>query len=64
MSGKKRKKRSIRLTVDFYNVCISYIICCLLVYIRTILTHFFTPGERSSGNICHTIRVRTGQVFR
>ena len=37
ISGKKRKRRSIRIKVDFYEVCLSYIIYCLLFYFMTIL---------------------------
>ena len=32
ISGKKRKIRSIRIKVDFYEVCISKIIYCILFY--------------------------------
>ena len=41
ISGKKRKRRSIRIKVDFYEFCLSYIIYCLLFYFKTILTAFF-----------------------
>ena len=59
ISGKKRKRRSIRMEVDLYEVCLSYIIYCLLFYFVTILTPFFftrfvvslSPGKRSSGSI-------------
>ena len=38
LSRKNRKRRSIRIKVDFYEVCLSYIIYCLLFYFKTILT--------------------------
>ena len=38
---KKRKRRQIRTKVDLYNVCLSYIIYCLIFYIMTILTPLF-----------------------
>ena len=41
LSGKKRKRRSIQIKVDLYEVCISGIIYCLLFYFPTILTSFF-----------------------
>ena len=41
ISGKKMKRYSIRTRVDFYEVCLSYIIHCLLFYFITILTPFF-----------------------
>ena len=55
ISGKKRKRRSIRIKVDLYEVCISGIIYCLLFYFKTILIPFFPAiflvslslGERS-----------------
>ena len=37
ISVKKRKRRSIRIKVDLYEVCLSYIIYCLLFYFITIL---------------------------
>ena len=42
ISENKRKKRSILIKVDLYEVCLSYIIYCLLFYFMTILTPFFT----------------------
>ena len=57
LSGNKRKRHSIRIKVDLYEVCLSEIIYCLLFYFQTILTPFFFParflvslslGERSS----------------
>ena len=56
----KRKRLSIKIKVDFYEVCLSKIIYCLLFYFKTILTPFFCPvrfllylslGERSSESI-------------
>ena len=41
ISGKKRKRRSIQINVDFYEVCLSYIIYCPLFYFITILKPFF-----------------------
>ena len=41
ISGKKRKRHSIRVEVYLYEVCLSYIIYCLLFYFKTILTPFF-----------------------
>ena len=38
LSGKKRKRRSIQINVDLYEVCLSYIIFCLLFYFNNILT--------------------------
>ena len=43
LSGKKRKRLSIQIKVDFYEVCISYIIYCLLFYFKNILTPFTPP---------------------
>ena len=37
ISGKKRKMHSINIKVDFYEVCLSYIIYCLLIYFMAIL---------------------------
>ena len=37
IGGKKRKKLSIRIKVDLYAVCLSKIIYCLLLYLKTIL---------------------------
>ena len=45
ISGKKRKRCSIRLKVDFYEVCLSKIIYCLLFYFKTILTPSFSPPD-------------------
>ena len=39
---KKSKRRSIRINVDLYEFCISYIIYCLLFYFKTILIPFFS----------------------
>ena len=41
ISRRKRKRRSISINVDLYEVCLSYIIHCLLFYFMTILTPFF-----------------------
>ena len=47
LSGKKRKRCSIWIKVDLYEVCLSYIIYCLLFYFKTILTPFSpTPDFR------------------
>ena len=54
--GNKRKRLSIRKNIDLYEVCLSYIIYCLLFYFMTILIPFFfvkfvvslALGERSS----------------
>ena len=40
LSGKKRKRRSIRIKVYLYEVCLSEIIYYLLFYLKTILTPF------------------------
>ena len=40
ISGKKRKRRSIQIKVDLYEVCLSVIIYGLLFYFTTILTPF------------------------
>ena len=61
LSGKKRKIRLIQIKVDFYVVCLSGIIYCLLFYFQTIPTPFFSArflvslslGERSSESIFH-----------
>ena len=61
LSGKKRKIRLIWIKVDFYVVCLSGIIYCLLFYFKTILTPFLPSiflvslslGERSSESIGH-----------
>ena len=45
ISGKKRKRGSIRIKVDLYVVCLSKIIYCLLFYFMTILTPFFFPPD-------------------
>ena len=45
ISGKKRKRRSIRAKVDLYEVCQSYFIYCLLFYFRIKLTPFFLPPD-------------------
>ena len=41
ISGKKRKRRSILIKVDFYEVCLSGIIYCLIFYFMTIPILFF-----------------------
>ena len=41
ISGKNRKRRSIWINVDLYEVCLSKIIYCLLFYFNTILIPFF-----------------------
>ena len=54
------------MKVHIYEVCIPYIIYCLLFYIRTILTALFfaifvaflTSGARSSGSIGHRDKSR------
>ena len=43
LTGKKSKRRSIRIKVDYYEVCISGIIYCLLSYFKTIIIPFFLP---------------------
>ena len=57
ISVKKSKRRSIRIKVDFYEVCLSKIVYCLLFELLTILIPLFCParfvvylslGERSS----------------
>ena len=45
ISGKKRKGRSIRIKVDLYEVCLSYIIYCILFYFKTTLTPFPPPPD-------------------
>ena len=45
LSGKKRKIRSIRIKVDLYEICLYYIIYCLLFYFKTILTPFPHPPD-------------------
>ena len=61
-SGNNRKRRSTRIKVDLYEVCISKIIYRFLFYFKTILMPFFCPsifvvylslGERSSESIGH-----------
>ena len=54
ISRNKMNWRSIRIKVDFYEVCLSYMIYCLLFYFMTILIPFFdrfvvslSIGERS-----------------
>ena len=47
MSGKKRNRRLIRVKVDLYEVFLSYIIYCLLLYIMNIPTPLFLP------DLCH-----------
>ena len=54
---KKRKRRSIKIKVDFYEVCLSKIIYCLLFYFKTILTPFF-PRQISG------ISLTRGKEFR
>ena len=53
--GKKIKRRSIRIKVGFYEVCLSYIIYCLLFfyyYTNTLspakFVVYLSLGERSS----------------
>ena len=41
ISGKNNKGCSIRMKVNLYEVCLSYIMYCLLFHIMTILTTFF-----------------------
>ena len=58
-SVKKRKMFLIKVKFNLYEICLSYIIYCLLFYIMTILTPFFfsifvaylTLGERTSESI-------------
>ena len=57
LSGKNRKRLSIWIKVDFYDVCLSYIIYCLLFYFKTILTPFF-PRQISG------ISLTRGKEFR
>ena len=45
LSGKKRKRRSVRVKIDLYEVCRSYFIYCLLFYFKTILTPFTLPPD-------------------
>ena len=45
LSLKKRKRRSIWIKFDLYEVCLSYIIYCLLFYFKTILTPFTPPPD-------------------
>ena len=60
-SGNKKKRRSIQIKIDLYEVCLSGIIYFLLFYFKTILTPFFfvkflvylSLGERSSESIGH-----------
>ena len=42
ISGNNRKMHSIKIKVDLYEVCLYYIIYCLLFYFMIILTSF-TP---------------------
>ena len=42
LSGKKIKRRSIRMKVDLYEVFLSYNIYFLLFYLMNILTPFFS----------------------
>ena len=42
ISGKNKKGCSIRMKVNLYEVCLSYIMYCLLFHIMTILTTFFS----------------------
>ena len=41
LSLKKRKRRSVWINVDLYEVCLSGIIYCLIFYFPTILKPFF-----------------------
>ena len=43
ISGDKRKRHSIMMKVYLYEVCIYYIIYCLMFYFMTILKPFFSP---------------------
>ena len=45
LSGKKRKRRSIRMKVYLYEFFISYIIYCLLFYYVSILTTPSPPPD-------------------
>ena len=61
ISVNKRKRRSIFIKVDLYEVCLSVIIYCLLFYFKTILIPIFfarflvslSLGERSPESIGH-----------
>ena len=67
--GRKRKRRSIWITVDLYEVCLSYIIHFPLFYFMTILTPFpptrfvisLSLGERSSEIIGQKDLIRKGK---
>ena len=43
ISGNNSERHSILVKVDFYEVCRSYFIYCLLFYFKIILTPFFLP---------------------
>ena len=45
ISGNKKKRYSIRIKSDLYEVCLSEIIYCLLFYFKTILIPFFPPAR-------------------
>ena len=45
LSGKKRKRRSIRVKFDLYKDFRSFFIYCLLFYFKTILTPFPLPPD-------------------
>ena len=69
--GKKRKRRSIRVNVDLYEVFLSFIIYFLLFYIMTILIPFFSDlwhlshqGKVVQEVLATIIRVGKGKRFR
>ena len=45
ISGNNRKRHSIRIKVDLYEVCLSKIIYCLLFYFMNILIPSFFPAR-------------------
>ena len=69
ISVKKRKRCSIRINLDLYEVCLSYIIYCLLFYFMTIITPFSPTrfvvslplGEKSSEIIGQKDLIRKGK---
>ena len=72
MSENNRERRSIRMKVSLYEVCLSYTSYCLLFYFMTILTPFFfarfvvslLPGERSSGSIIQKDSSRKRKIIQ
>ena len=43
ISGKNRKRRSMRMKVDLYKFCLPYILYCLMFYFITRLNRYLPP---------------------